>query len=181
MFGISEIKIIIELILKIIIEPMKFVLSFSIMKDEQKYNRISKLYELISCNENNQLLLISEIFKDLYSLQMNSDNVIALLKDKDAILIIYLLKKYENLFAYKNGKLIYLESKNFRKFKKYLINIAFVILGLLFFLITNYVINSNELMNKLVYSLLVVSFFVYLSIYIKIGKDLKIAEEIIKN
>lgn len=64
---------------------------------------------------------------------MNSDNVIVLLKDKNAMLIIYLLKKYENLFAYKNGKLIYLESKNFRKFKKYLINIVFVILGLLFF------------------------------------------------
>ena len=166
MFGISEIKIIIELILKIIIEPMKLVLSFSIMKDEQKYNRISKLYELIYCNENNQSLLISEIFKDLYSLQMNSDNVIALLKDKNAILIIYLLRKYENLFAYKNGKLIYLESKNFRKFKKYLIHIAFVVLGLLFYLITNYVINSNVLMDKLVYCLVIRFIFFIVPIFI---------------
>lgn len=163
-----------------ILKPIKFIFLYFYERKEQKYNQIVKLYKLLNSDKNKEILLVSELFKDLTSLRMSFNNIKTLLEDSNALIIIYLLKNYKNLYDYDDNKFISLETEKWRSFKRICSGIFFIIIVLSIGLITFYVVNSNLLIDKIMYSVVLLFSLLYLVMYIKINEDIKLAEKIIK-
>lgn len=173
----------IELIIGIIIrilKPIKFIVLFLYERKKQKYNQIVKLYKLINSDDNKKILLVSERFKDLTSLKMSYNNIKTLLEDNNALIIIYLLKNYKNLYDYNDNKFISLESKKWRDIKKIFSGLFLIGIVISLVFITLYMLNSNLLIDKIMFSIVIVFTSLYLIIYIKINEDIKFGEKIIK-
>lgn len=167
-------------LINILIKPIKFMFLYFSNKKEQKYNQIVKLYKLINSNKNKKILLVSELFKDLTSLKLSYNNIKTLLEDENALIIIYLLRNYKNLYDYDNNKFISLENEKFKNLKKWFLNIFLISTIISIAMIAFYIANTDSLIDKLIYAILLFFFLVYLIMYIKMNEDIKLADKIIK-
>ncbi len=168
------------LFLSYISQPIRLIFIYFSKKKKQKHNQIVKLYKILNSNKIKKPLIVCELFKDLTSLQMSYSNIKTLFEDDNVLIIIHLLRNYKNLYCYDNNKLISLENKKFKNIKEIFLKIFLLCVIIFTGIITVYVINSDLLIYKLVYSILLIFLFSYLVIYIRMNEDIALAEKIIK-